>query len=245
MPKHSVLSEERERELWHAWSERRDPEARRRLIDHHLPFANMLAAKLYAGRQVSQAEFQDYRQLAMIGMIEAVDRFDVTRNIRFKTFAGHRINGAILDGIERSCEKQQQISARADMRQQRLDSIRADRPAAGAKDLFAELADVAIGLALGFMLEDSGMYQSHEEQYTENFYDRHELRELKKTLERIVDILPEQPRSVISYHYYQGLSFEEIAGLMSLSKGRISQVHRQGLVLLRELYAGGGVNLRL
>jgi RNA polymerase sigma factor for flagellar operon FliA len=51
---------------------------------------------------------------------------------------------------------------------------------------------------------------------------------------------------VISYHYYQGLSFEENARLMSLSKGRISQVHRQGLMLLRELYAGAGsVNLRL
>jgi RNA polymerase sigma factor for flagellar operon FliA len=90
------------------------------------------------------------------------------------------------------------------------------------------------------------MYQPHEEQYTENFYDRHELSELKKMIARIVDLLPDQARSVIWYHYYQGLSFEEIARTLSLSKGRISQVHRQALKLLHEIYSGAeGLNLRL
>jgi len=246
MPKQSVLSAERERELWHAWSVQRDPDARRQLIDHHLPFANMLAAKLYAGRQVGQLEFQDYRQFAIVGMIEAIDRFDATRNISFKTYGGHRINGSVLNGVEKSCEKQQQITARSHLKQQRLESIRQDADESADKDLFAELAEVAIGLALGYMLEDSGMYQPHEEQYTENFYDRHELSQLKKMIERIVDILPDQARSVICYHYYQGLSFEEIARTMSLSKARISQVHRQALKLLREIYSGAeGLNLRL
>jgi RNA polymerase sigma factor for flagellar operon FliA len=246
MQKQSVLSDEQERDLWRAWSEQRDPEARRRLIDHHLPFANMLAAKLYAGRQVAQLEFQEYRQFAIVGMIEAVDRFDFTRNVSFKTYAGHRINGSVLNGIEKSCEKQQQITARAHQKQQRLESIRQGRKEGGEKDLFAEMAEVAIGLALGYMLEDSGMYQPHEDQYTENFYDRHELSQLRKMMERIVDVLPDQARSVISYHYYQGLSFEEIARTMSLSKGRISQIHRQALKLLREIYSGAeGLNLRL
>ena len=246
MLKQSSCSDERERELWRAWSEQRDPDARRQLIDLHLPFANMLAAKLYAGRQVVQLEFEEYRQFAIVGMIEAIDRFDATRDVRFKTYAGHRINGAVLNGIGKSCEKQQQITARAHMRQQRLESIREGRKEDGAKDLFVELADVAIGLALGYMLEDSGMYQPHEDQYTENFYDRHELNQLKKMIERIVDILPDQARSVICYHYYQGMSFEEIARTLSLSKARISQVHRQALKLLREIYSGAeGLNLRL
>jgi RNA polymerase sigma factor for flagellar operon FliA len=246
MQKQSVLSDEREAELWRAWTDQRDLEARRALIDHYLPFANMLAAKLYAGRQVQQLEFHDYRQFAIVGMMEAVDRFDASRNVSFKTYAGHRINGSVLNGVEKSCEKQQQITARAHMKRQRLESIRQDHKEGTGKDLFAELAEVAIGLALGYMLEDSGMYQPHEEHYTENFYDRHELSQLKKLIERIVDILPEQSRSVICYHYYQGLNFEEIAKTMSLSKGRISQVHRQALKLLREIYSGAeGVNLRM
>lgn len=245
MPLQTVLGEEDERSLWQAWSGQRDPEARRRLIDHHLRFAHQLAARLYGARQVAQLEFAEYRQFAVLGLIEAVDRFDPARNVSFRTFAGHRINGAVLDGVAKSCEKQQQITARAQIRQERLDSLREEQGKARGKDLFGELAQVAIGLALGCMLEDSGMYQPHEEHYTEHFYDRHELSELKDTLRRLVDALPDQARSVIAYHYFQGLGFEEIARMMSLSKARISQVHKQALARLRELHHGAGVDLRL
>jgi RNA polymerase sigma factor for flagellar operon FliA len=246
MQKPSILTDEAEKDLWQAWIVQRDPEARRKLIDHHLPFAHMLAAKLYAGRQVAQIEFHEYRQYAIVGMIEAVDRFEANRNISFKTFAGHRVQGSILNGVETACEKQQQITARANLRKQRMDSMRGIGKRSSDKDLFSELADLAIGLALGYMLEDSGMYRNQEQHYTENFYDRHELNELKKNMNRIVDILPEQARDVIRYHYFHGMSFDEIAKLLSLTNGRISQIHRQALKLLQEIYSGkDGVNLSL
>lgn len=246
MAKQSVLSDQEETKLWRAWKEHQDPEARRNLIDHYLSFANMFAAKLYARRQIEDIEFQEYRQYAIVGLIEAVDRFDATRNASFKTYAGHRIAGSILNGIEKSCEKQQQISARASLRQERLESMRESGKKSAHNDLFSELADLAIGLALGYVLEDSGMYQDLEEQYTEHFYDRHELAQLKEAIKRIVDVLPDQARSIVRYHYFQGVSFEEIARILNLSKGRISQIHRQALKLLREIYSGTEeVNLRL
>ena len=246
MVKENALSDQAEKELWQAWTGHRDPEARRKLIDHHIPFAHMLAAKLYAGRQVFQIEFHEYRQYAIVGMIEAVDRFDATRNTSFKTYAGHRITGSILNGIEKSCEKQQQITARTGLRQQRMESMRDGGRKTSRDELFSELAELAIGLALGYMLEDSNMYQSQEGQYTEHFYDRQELSQLKQAIKRIVDVLPDQARNVICYHYYQGLSFEEIAKVLDLSKGRISQIHRQALKLLKEIYSGSeDLNVRL
>jgi RNA polymerase sigma factor for flagellar operon FliA len=245
MAKRGVLSDHEEQELWSAWTEQRDADAREKLIGHYLPFANMLAAKLYAGRQVDQAEFEEYRQYAIVGMIEAVDRFDMMRNASFRTYAGHRITGAVLNGIEKACEKQQQITARASLRKERLESMRDGERKASPQDLFSGLADLALGLALGYMLEDSGMFQEQEQQYTEHFYDRHELNQLKQTIKGIVDVLPDQARNVVCYHYYQGLSFEEIARMLSLSKGRISQIHRQALKLLQEIYSGADLNLRL
>lgn len=246
MAKQGVLSDQEEKVLWRAWREQQDPQARQTLIDHYLPFAQILAAKLYARRQVDDIEFLDYRQYAIIGMIEAIDRFDATRNASFRTYAGHRITGSILNGIEKSCEKQQQISARVSLRQDRLQSILEERKTSSGNDLFSELAELAIGIALGYMLEDSGMFQGQEEQYTEHFYDRHELAQLKEAIKRLVDVLPDQARSIVSYHYYQGLSFDEIARILDLSKGRISQVHRQALKLLRELYGGTeALNIKL
>ena len=134
------------------------------------------------------------------------------------------------------------------MRQQRLESMKDDdkRAKAPQKDLFSELSELAIGLALGYMLEDSGMYQHQEEQYTEHFYDRQELTQIKQAIKRIVTVLPEQARSVISYHYYQGLNFEEIANILALSKGRVSQIHRQALQLLQKIYSSTQeLNLKL
>ncbi len=241
-----ILTEPEEKELWQGWAQHKDVEARRQLIEHYLPFAQILAAKLYAGRQVQQVDFHEYRQYAILGMIEAVDRFDVLRNISFKTYAGHRITGAVLNGIEKCCEKQQQITARASLRQERVASLKESEKKNSQDDLFAELADLAIGLALGYMLEDSGMYLNQEDHYTENFYDRHELSQIKQAVVRIVDMLPEQARCVIRYHYFQGLNFQEIAGLMMLTKGRISQIHRQALKALQEVYLNSeGLNLKL
>lgn len=237
------LTDDAENALWSAWRQGDNPAAaRQHLIEHYLPFAHMLAARLYAGRHIQQIEFEEFRQYAVVGMMEALDRYDASRNASFKTYAAHRITGAVLNGIEKSCEKQQQIAAKSNRKQQRLESIRSDgdqddRPAS-RKDLFSELADLAIGLALGYILEDSGMYHAQEEQYTENFYDRYELRQLRQMMARHVDVLPEQAQCVIRYHYYQGLNFEEIAGLLSLSKGRISQIHSQALKSLRKLHSG-------
>ncbi len=235
MAQHSDLTEEQEKELWRAWAEMKDMGARQRLAEYHLPFANMLAAKLYAGRQIEHIEFEEYRQYAIVGMMEALDRFDANRNASFKTYAAHRITGCILNGIEKSCEKQQQITARASLRQQRLESLK-ENGAKSEKDLFSELAELAIGLALGYMLENSGMYHTPEEEhYTEHFYNRYELQQLKQMLNRNVESMPEQARCVIRYHYYQGLSFEEVARIMGLSKGRISQIHSQALKQLRQM----------
>lgn len=236
MQTQSVLNDQAEKDLWRAWIEDKDVDARQKLIEHHLPFSHMLAAKFYAKRQILQIEFDEYRQYAIAGMIEAIDRFDIKRESNFRTYAGYRITGAILNGIEKYSDKQQQISTRTLLRQQRIESMQeADGKDLGI-DIFSELVELAVGLAIGYMLEDSGMYQTQEDQYTENFYERHELKQLQKSLEHIVDVLPEQSRRVIRYHYYQGLSFEHISDVLKLSKGRISQIHSRAIKLLREVH---------
>jgi RNA polymerase sigma factor FliA len=94
-----------EAELWELWREHADDGARQRLLDLHLPYARIVAASYYAKRFHDEIEFADYLQLASLGLIEALGRFDPGVGVQFRTFAARRMHGAILDGIEQLTEK--------------------------------------------------------------------------------------------------------------------------------------------
>ena len=209
--------------------------ARERVIASHLPFARMLAAKLYARRTYPELEFHDYFQHASIGLIEAVDHFDVTRGVKFELYAAPRIQGAILNGIATLSEKQEQVSARKRVMSQRVASLHDGGPVAGdAGALFAHLAALAVGLALGLVLEGTGMVETDQAAYPDNCYQRTELRQLRAQLGALIDQLGVNERRVITYHYLQQLPFGDIAAMLGLSNGRVSQIHKAALAHLRD-----------
>jgi RNA polymerase sigma factor for flagellar operon FliA len=223
--------------LWTAFALDRDPALRERLVNLYLPFARMMAAKTYAGRTHMQVEFDEYLQFARTGLLEAVDRYDGGRGYRFETYAASRINGAILSGMENYSEVHEQVAARKRIVEERLASLQSpgravDQPA----ELFGYLAELAIGLAVGFALDNSGLYQDQEADahYRDNTYTGVELKQLKARLKSLLDGLPGKHKQVISYHYLQQMAFEEIAELLRLSRSRVSQIHKEALLKLRE-----------
>jgi RNA polymerase sigma factor FliA len=231
-----------EAEAWQRFTETRDVELRNRLVEHHLPLARMLAATLYARRGALALDFGDYLQFATIGLVEAVDRYDPQHGASFATFASLRIRGSILNNLEALSERYQQLSLRKRLHAERFESLR--RPAAGSgrkRDAFAALAEIAVGLALAHMLEGSGMLAPDSNQspaYQQEFYDTTQERQMREALALLVQALPEQERRVVRYHYYQNLGFVEIAGLLGVTRGRVSQIHRQALLLLKEARHG-------
>jgi len=230
------LGQEEEHALWRRLREEGDLSAREALLIHYLPFAKILAAKVYSGRYHDEFEFGEYVQYATVGLLESVSRFDPARGVKFKTFAGRRIIGSILNGLEHLSEKQQQISFRQRMASERLQSIRGRQPDGSNPDeLFSYLAQVAVGLALGYILEDSGMYRRRNGgSYTNNGYEAVETEQLRERMRSLVDKLPERERSVIKYHYMNHVPFEEIADMLCVTKGRISQIHKHAIDLLRQ-----------
>jgi RNA polymerase sigma factor for flagellar operon FliA len=220
-------------------------EERTGLIDRYLSFARMLAAKAYARRTYPELEFDDYMQYASIGLLEAVDRFDPGLGVKFEAFAAPRITGAILDGIASLTEKQEQVRAR-----QRIVSDRVDALATAAPDgkdahaLFAYPADMAIGLAIGFALDGSGIYQAEEEAaYDDPAYRHVELQQLVRKAAALLDTLPDTERRVMKSHYQQQRPFQDIAADLGLTKGRVAQIHKSALARLRAAF-GSGIDLQ-
>jgi RNA polymerase sigma factor for flagellar operon FliA len=224
-----------EASMWEVFLGSADAGARARLIEMHLPFARIMAARMYAGRRHDEVEFAEYMQLATVGLIECVDRFDPSRGASFRTYAAHRITGSILNGLETASELHQQIAFRQRVRRERLDSLGGEEEgAAGTKALFESLASIAVGLALGYILEDSGMFREEERTMPDETYRSTEVRQLRAHVRGLVESLPERERRIIHCHYVQLVPFEAIAEMLGVTKGRVSQLHRRAIDMLRE-----------
>lgn len=221
-----------EQALWAA-ARAGDAQARARLIEGFLPFARIMAAKLYAARIDHDVEFEDYLQYATVGLIESVDRFDPAFGAQFKTFAAHRIQGAVSNGLEHQSEKREQVATRRRLLAERRDGAAAALDA-GAGDLFQQLADVAVGLALGFVLDGASDPAELDEPAPAHPYGAIEMDQLRARLQALVASLPQRERLVIKYHYLNQVPFNQIADNMGITKGRVSQIHHNALALLRK-----------
>lgn len=223
-----------EQAVWQRFIAEGCSKARANLIGHYTSLANLHAALAFRRRQQREMDFDDFRHYALVGLIEAVDRYRPGGSASFRTFSSQRIRGAILNGIEKHNEAHQQMAMRRRLREERIGALQAGSAESGG-DPFTRLVDIAIGAAIGFMLEDSGLFRG-EEAYEHNIYRSRELRDLARLLEGIVDTLPDKERRVIRYHYFQQLRIDDIAQLLNISRGRVSQLHHSALRRMREHY---------
>jgi RNA polymerase sigma factor for flagellar operon FliA len=185
-------------------------------------------------RSSDDIEFNDYLQLAMLGLVESVQRYDPDKGASFSTFANYRIKGALLNGLEKTTELRDQIAYFRRSRRARISSI-TDHDVNGKGDKFSKLVSVTIELALSFMLEDAG-FLIKEEPVCDELYERESTRILSNQLSEIIDQLPVKEKLIIRNHYFHAMSFEDIATLFGVTKGRVSQLHKRALTMIRTEY---------
>jgi RNA polymerase sigma factor for flagellar operon FliA len=201
----------------------------------HLPLVRAIAARLYRARWNDALAFEEYVQMGAVGLLEAAGRFDAGRGVTFGAFASWRIAGAILNGLERATEQHQQVAARRQWAAERVASLAADGPSGGSlEERLAALARVAIGLAVGFMLEGSGMYCGGGEATLQDGSAALADRQLGRHLRDAVRGLPLQERRVLEEHYFEHRPFADIAAALHLTRGRVSQLHKRGIERLRD-----------
>jgi RNA polymerase sigma factor FliA len=232
-----------ERDLWTSLRTDRSKLARERLFDSYSKFAAGVAWRYFRRYSYGDIDIADVRQLGFAGLLEAIDRFDPGKGVPFKAFAAYRITGCIRDGVAHMTEMREQISWRQRMRRERIKSLEGDRPVpSGSADTLTALADVAIGLALGFMLEDTGMIAIEDDPSPAlaTAYESPEWRQLVGRLEAGLSLLPDREALILKYHYIDGLSFDQVASLLVLSNARISQLHKAALTTLRKRLAAAG-----
>lgn len=219
--------------LWETLRSSGDPRAREQLILHYAGFARSVAAGLYRMRPDDATPFDEYLQYARVGLMEAVDRYDGRRGASFETFSSYRIRGAILSGLARETELGAQRSfwrSRLTEREQSIAPGVMERPDSATLQDFVRLA---AGLAIGLVLDDSAAEPADENPASDPYLAA-EMHQAHGRMRRIVEGLPPRERDIMQQHYFEYREFQEIAAQLSITKGRVSQLHARALERIRE-----------
>lgn len=220
------------------------------LIKQYQPLVRKLAHYMMAKLPAS-VEVDDLIQVGLIGLADALSRYEATQGVQFETFATQRIRGAMLDELRGndwmsrgSRKSQKDIETHMRRLEHRLG--RSPTESEIAKEMGLTLADYQAllnkvrGTQLVY-LED--MSRTHEDD--DNFLDRHVadadadpmnmLRDqrLRESLVAAIKSLPEREQYIMSMYYEQDMNLKEIAAVLDVTESRVCQLHSQSIARLR------------
>ena len=239
---------EREK-LWETYQKNPSPEIREQIILEYAPLVKVVAGRLsmYLGYNV---EYDDLVGYGIFGLIDAIDKYDAGKDVKFETYASLRIRGSILDQIR----KMDWIPRTVRQRQKKLDEAIKKVEMRTGKNA----SDAEIAFEIGITEEELSAWQSqlkitnivslneYVEQGSEPVMDAHgnshfiqpeekiQENELKKVLKETLGLLTEKERKVIELYYYEELTLKEISKVLSVSESRISQLHTKALLKMRK-----------
>ncbi|MCI9611242.1 MAG: FliA/WhiG family RNA polymerase sigma factor [Eubacterium sp.] len=238
------MSKVSKEKLWEMYQIKQTPELREQIILEYAPLVKVVAGRLsmYLGYNV---EYDDLVSYGIFGLIDAIDKFDMDKEVKFETYASLRIRGAILDQIR----KMDWIPRTVRQKQKKIDeAIKKVEMQTGKTALDEEVAR-----ELGVTGDELTEWQSQLkvtnivslnefiEQGTEPVMDaRHNSHfiqpeeqvqetELREKLQEAMEQLTEKEKKVILLYYYEDLTLKEISRVLEVSESRISQLHTKAL----------------
>jgi RNA polymerase sigma factor for flagellar operon FliA len=245
------------RELWRRYKQDNDRGARERLVVAYSPLVKYVAGRTGSGLP-AHVEDTDLISYGMIGLIEAMERYDQSREVRFETFAMPRIRGAIidelrsLDWVPRSVRARAREIERANSKlENQLGRVPTDAELAAKLELTEEelqesLLSISNSSILAleelWMVPDSSgdsvslldTIQDPNAPDPQASLDNVDLRE---QLVEAIETLPERETLVIALYYFEGLTLREIGEVLGVTESRVSQLHSKAVLRLRSRLA--------
>ncbi|MFD2682806.1 FliA/WhiG family RNA polymerase sigma factor [Bacillus seohaeanensis] len=240
-----------EKKYWEKWIEHRDTDAGDMLVKKYMPLVSYHVGRISVGlpKNVSR---EDLKSLGLMGLLDALQRFDPTRDLKFDTYASFRVRGAIIDGLRKedwlprsTRDKAKKIEAKIEELEQKLLRHVTAEEIANELNLTENEVNQTIHehmfanvLSIDEQLKDD----DHESQSfslkdeKSKSPEEHLLKgEGVKELETVIKKLSEKEQMVLSLFYKEELTLTEIGQVMSLSTSRISQIHSKAIFKLRNL----------
>ncbi|WP_099468852.1 FliA/WhiG family RNA polymerase sigma factor [Konateibacter massiliensis] len=230
--------------LWESYAKDKAPEIREKIIIEYAPLVKIVAGRLsmYLGHCV---EYDDLVGYGIFGLIDAIDKFDSAKMVKFETYASLRIRGAILDQIRKMDwiprtvrQKQKKIEMAMQEIEQRTNREATDEEIAAVIGISGDELDdwrnktkVTNMVSLDEFLEQ-GSETSFENKDRTSFEMPEktvENDEVKQMLKEALEELTEKEKKVVLLYYYEELTLKEISRILEVSESRISQLHTKAI----------------
>ncbi|MCG8668250.1 MAG: sigma-70 family RNA polymerase sigma factor [Pseudomonadales bacterium] len=215
------------RDLWRNYAKTKSLAMRNQLLDTYLPYARTMASIFYSRYANAGVQKDDCMQLASIGLMKAIERYDIEFGVKFETYAAHYLKGEILDGIDQYSEAFCYASQKRILERDRRKSLGSVR--AKTLDEFVALTlDLTVSVLIDKLNVDNVEYESLL------YKPKTDDALISKRVLKSIDELEHRHRQVLSMHYFYDQSYAEISRSLNISKTRISQIHKESIQLIRE-----------
>lgn len=247
------MNAEKKQKLWEEYSKKKTPELQEKIILEYAGLVKLVAGRLsmYLGYNV---EYDDLVGYGIFGLIDAIDKFDYTKGVKFETYASLRIRGAILDQIRKMDwiprsirQKQRKIDMAYQTLEAKYGRAAHDTEVAGELEISIEELETWQNqtkltniISLDEFLEQ-GSEGSIEPHSTSSYAQPDKImekQELKELLVKTLETLTEKEKTVIVLYYYEELTLKEISRILEVSESRISQLHTKALQKMKQRLGG-------
>lgn len=251
------MNEIDEKELWARYKTKGDDAARERLILHHMRIVKYIAGRM-AIHVPSNIDMNDLVGWGLLGLLDAIEKFDHQQDIKFTTYASIRIRGSIIDQI-RSLDwaprSLRSLARRVGSAREKLRHEKGGEPSSEdiARDLNLDPEQVddamrqlqtAQILSLDDYLpaEDSSESRKIDVTSSASVQSPGQVAETNERQERLVQVilqLPDQQQKVLNLYYYEDLTLKEIGAVLDVTESRVCQIHGAAMKQLRKVMQGG------
>lgn len=227
--------------LWLKYKANKTIELRNEIAENYLPLVRIVCGRL-AVSLPQHLDKDDLLSSGFFGLLDAIDRFDVTRNIKFETYAGVRIRGAMIDYLR--SKDWIPVSMRQKIRkyEQTVCRFENELGRTATDDELAEALEISLEELQTLVNQSNSATVIPLEEYLRtdaaeaidtNPANSTELFEIKETLAKAIERLPERERLVVSLYYYEEMTLKEISLVLHLTEARISQLHTKAIMKMR------------
>lgn len=226
-------------------------DAREEIVKKYIPLVKYIASRVVVGKS-KYIEYEDLVGFGMVGLMDALNKFDKSKGMKFSTYASIRIKGAMIDELRRSSpiskgavDKLNRYNQSVEMLQKEL--LREPTDAEIAKAFGGTISEIMeVENYINYMavtsLEDLIFAEDDEMPVISTIEDKNspspekslEDKEKIEYLSKALDILNEKDKMVLSLYYYEELTLKEIGSVLSVSESRVCQLHSRAIVHLRE-----------
>jgi RNA polymerase sigma factor FliA len=238
-------------EMWSEYSHTKSDDLYWKLVDSYMPVVKYVAGIMQITLPRS-IQFDDLVSAGIIGLIQAVKRFDLSQGVKFETYCIPRIRGAILDELRQLDWIPRSVRSKAKVINKAIEVLESesDKPVTnldiankiGVK--IEELHKMQYQIS-GSMQPLENIYLAEGDEYSlisflhaeaEDPMARIEKLEFSNELARLIDSLPENQRLVLSFYYTENLTLKEISYVLNVSESRVSQLHTKAISYLQNKF---------